>query len=1225
MGTASTTLVSGAAPEVWNTARVPSEKPVAAAAADHPLLSVVVPVYNVRDYLLACLESIARQTQPGLEVILVDDGSTDESGQMAEEFAAGRPSWSVVHVENGGLGRARNIGMDRAGADFIAFADSDDVVPRDAYELMLHAVRGSGSDLVSGGVLRFDGARTHSSGLHLRAVPTTRIRTHIRDTPSLIYDTTAWNKVFRRAFLVEQGLRFPEGVYYEDIPLTLRAHYLAASVDVIAEPVYLWRRRQTAEQSITQRRSETQNLVDRMAAVRSIDDFLVQTGEKRGKKVHDTKVLTLDMPLFIDVLHEGSVGFQDRVVELCADYLPGVDPGLVAKLTPLRQLQYHLILHGLRGHLVDLQDQIRQPGALINVVREGLHLYADLPYRGDPVVGAPDSLYEVTRSQPLVTGIRDVRWENGGLVVDGHAYIHRVSDAGPLSAVHRLQLRRIGMDEDLRARVPSTRVRRLDLTAKTRTHGVSYTGAGFLARIPSEPLHPPNGCDAVEFELLAQVAAPSARRGSAVSGPLPSRARHPARAFLGEDLLVVPGYRGRRFRIGVRRVAAVLVGADIDDHAVSIRLRSVAGFDLSGAALHLRRLDSVSGVTVPLEPVDGEEVRAVVAVDDLEIHESSLNERDWRIWLVCPLRPGDPAVSAATAEELVSDASAYEGDDADRQYPAGARVAPLHLSPELPEAIGLARGRRVIIGQAGLRGALLSDTRTGPVLTDFAVDDDGMHLSGLTAGSAATALVLAAASDRLTVPMVVRDGRWAASVPADGPPGRAVLRWLQSGRWSVLVTTDEPNQPDVPVRASSRAEQELRPAEERATVSAALTSDADHEVSLVVDNGGVWSDRGKLNRERARKVHYRVARRMPLEDTVLFEAWKGRQYSDNPRAVYEELVRRGDPRRMVWAVEHHGVETPPGAETVITGGRDYFRHLGRARWVVSNDAMPTHFIKRDGARYGQTWHGTPLKRIGFDIENLQMSNRNYLVQFAREVTKWDALVSPNPFSSQIFARAFHYAGPVLEIGYPRNDVFFREADRELRTTAVRERLALPAGKKVILYAPTWRDNQYDNSGRYQFSMKLDLERLYREMGEEAVLLIRGHQLVAERVDTSLFGGFARNVSTYPDISDLYLVADVLITDYSSVMFDYVNTGRPMIFYTYDLETYRDDLRGFYFDFEAEAPGPLLGHTEEVIDALRSLDEVSSESAGRYAAFRARFAGLEDGYASARFIDQFLMA
>lgn len=138
-----------------------------------PSLSVVVPIYNVSDYLVACLESLVAQTLGGLEVILVDDGSTDGSGAMADEFAAGREGWRVLHVENGGLGRARNIGMDASTGEFVAFVDSDDLIPRDAYELMLHAVSESGSDMVCGGVLRFDGASTFNSPLHRRAITRT--------------------------------------------------------------------------------------------------------------------------------------------------------------------------------------------------------------------------------------------------------------------------------------------------------------------------------------------------------------------------------------------------------------------------------------------------------------------------------------------------------------------------------------------------------------------------------------------------------------------------------------------------------------------------------------------------------------------------------------------------------------------------------------------------------------------------------------------------------------------------------------------------------------------------------------------------------------------------------------------------------------------------------------------------------------------------------------------
>jgi len=1156
-----------------------------------PALSVVVPIYNVSDYLVACLESLAGQTLADLEVVLVDDGSTDGSGAIAEEFAAGRDGWTVLHVENGGLGRARNIGLDHSGADYVAFVDSDDLVPRDAYELMLHAVSESGSDLVVGGVLRFDGARAFQSPLHRRAIQRTQMRTHIHRTPSLIYDTTAWNKVYRRAFLAEHGLRFPEGVYYEDIPLTLPAHFLASSVDVLADPVYLWRERQTAVQSITQRRAETKNLSDRMAAVTAVDDFLVERGDEAGKAVHDAKVLTIDIPLFIDVLHEGDDAFREQVVALAGDYLSRVPARSIAALPPVRRLQYHLISRGMLAELLEVQAWYRVPANRGNFVRHGVRLYADLPFRTDPTKGIPSSVYETTRSQPLRTGVRDVRWDGDTLLVEGHAFIHRVAEATPASSVRRFQLRRVGAPASERTRVRSRRVRRPDLTALTTGVAVSYDAAGFQARISRQHLLLPAGVDEAHHELLAQVAAPSARRGSSVGNPELGPGRFPRRRLLARDQLVVPGYRGRVLDIAVHRVTALLEAVEVDGEAITVRLRRTAG-EWPPTDLHLRRTDALHGLRVPLT-VAGHGATATLSADQLEVRSSSFGTREWVLGLV------------------------------DHEAPEAAAPAALHLAPEMEDVFNSCRGRSLVVRQ-GDDGARLFDARPGPVVTDFAWRGDGLHLTGVVGGAPMVSLTMTTGEGSAhTIPVAVDGEWWTAHLPATGEPGSGALRWLEPGRWRLSLTTDDEGQRERAVRTSSTVEGRLGEEGRVEGIRYLLRSDSRHELQLVVDAFGDYRDRGALHRERNRRYHYRLQRRLPLRDTIFFEAWKGRQYSDNPRAVFEELQRAGDPRECVWAVKDLSVEVPEGVTRVLTGSRDYYRHLARSRWVVSNDSMPTHYVKREGSRYAQTWHGTPLKRIGFDIENIQMSNKDYLTQFARDVAKWDTLVSPNAFSTEILGRAFRYAGEILEIGYPRNDIFHRPELAEPQAAATRRRLGLPEGRRVILYAPTWRDNDYDAAGRYQFTMKLDLERLHRAFGRDSVLLVRGHQLVASQVDSTMFGGFVRNVSSYPDIRDLYLVADVLITDYSSVMFDFVNTGRPILFFTWDLEEYRDSLRGFYFDFEAEAPGPLLLESSQVIDSLERLDEVSAKYADRYAAFREKYTGLEDGKAARRFIDSFL--
>ena len=344
---------------------------------------------------------------------------------------------------------------------------------------------------------------------------------------------------------------------------------------------------------------------------------------------------------------------------------------------------------------------------------------------------------------------------------------------------------------------------------------------------------------------------------------------------------------------------------------------------------------------------------------------------------------------------------------------------------------------------------------------------------------------------------------------------------------------------------------------------------------------------------------------------ILFESWHG-AYNDSPRAISEELRRRGADFEHVWAVAADTPDLPEGTTAVEPESLAYLEALGRAAYVITNNTMPGYFRKKPATTYVQTWHGTPLKRIAFDIPGRSPANPpKYMRNLRRDIAAWDYLVSPNPFSTEVFRRAFRFGGEILETGYPRNDVL-NSPERDAIRDRVRAALGIEAGVRAILYAPTWRDDA-------TFSLELDVAELLRRLGDGYVLLLRAHQLVADTVAADPRPGLI-DVSAYPDNRDLYLAADALITDYSSAMFDFAVTAKPILLFTYDLERYRDDLRGFYFDFEAEAPGPLLATTAEVIDALAELDAVGERHRSAYDAFRERFCGLEDGCASARVID-----
>lgn len=351
------------------------------------------------------------------------------------------------------------------------------------------------------------------------------------------------------------------------------------------------------------------------------------------------------------------------------------------------------------------------------------------------------------------------------------------------------------------------------------------------------------------------------------------------------------------------------------------------------------------------------------------------------------------------------------------------------------------------------------------------------------------------------------------------------------------------------------------------------------------------------------------------DNWVFCESFFGKSYSDSPKYVYEYLQKNYPGKyRFVWVIDNKKSKIPYKHKKVKRFSIRYCYYLARCKYYIFNSRQPVWIKKRKGNVFLQTWHGTPLKKLVFDLEDINSATPRYKKQTYKQSRSWDYLIAANQYSSDIFRRCFMYDKVMLETGYPRNDIMHwynkEEIARELK-----EKLGIPKDKKTILYAPTWRDDEYYTKGQYKFSLKLDLNLMRERMGDEYVILLRTHYFIADSLDVTGLEDFAFNFSDYDDISELYLISDYLITDYSSVFFDYANLKRPMLFFTYDLEKYRDVLRGFYIDIEEELPGPLLFTTEEIIDAFGRIDEIEEEYRDKFHVFYEKYCSWEDGHAS----------
>lgn len=351
----------------------------------------------------------------------------------------------------------------------------------------------------------------------------------------------------------------------------------------------------------------------------------------------------------------------------------------------------------------------------------------------------------------------------------------------------------------------------------------------------------------------------------------------------------------------------------------------------------------------------------------------------------------------------------------------------------------------------------------------------------------------------------------------------------------------------------------------------------------------------KCSERRYRKY----VKKYPVEShTVVFEAYMGRKYSCSPRAMFEAMCADEGYRdyKKVWMFtdpeKYKWLEKYPNTILVKYRSEDYYRYYACAGVWITNYLLSYGIEKRPGQIYVQTWHGTPLKKIGCDVPRLDLSKKERertCREYKREGQMIDFMPSPSSFYTEKVKSAFCLGSQakVLELGYPRNDALFGYGEEKCE--GIKRALGIAADKKVILYAPTWRQNQHVAGEGFTYKLGIDFDRMKARLGDKAVILFRTHYFISNSFDFSRYGDFIKDVSAYDEINDLYLVSDLLITDYSSVFFDYANLERPILFYMYDYEAYREEMKDFYFGIDI-LPGPVIKKEQDISGEVEALLE-----------------------------------
>ena len=1135
-----------------------------------PLLSIIVPIYNVEKYLNACLKCLENQDLQSIEVILIDDGSTDTSAAIAQRYAAKHAHFYYHRQVNTGLAGARNAGVSKARGKYIAFLDSDDMVYRNTYKLMVDTLEASGSDFVASSYNRYSRGSDVPAGRWIQqAHDQAKVGTTLAESPEILVSQVAWNKVFRRSFWDATQLKFPVGKLYEDQPVSTRAFALSRGFDILPNRLFRWRIRDEGA-SITQESHTLPNLQHQIGAW---DDSLEILQEISPLAADERRrmLLSNDIPrLLLQSENSDDAGAYLSTIRAAAQrYVDRVADG-----TALRDVRVqHKIAYEylFEGGTTSLQAYIKSTRFNFNEIpilgssTEPPHADLDSFLAALELPVTHDNTLGQTQFLPVFT-VRSWVPREDFFEVEGWAFI---TNHDATIYPRRLTIEAVNLDTGARHALETVDRYAAEANLGSGSAFCDYRSAGYTARLPYAALS--NHGRWVIEATIAQgdqeetVAARKLRGG--IASHLPSVVNDEARidvaydAFLGITMTVASRHP---YRVSVLE----------SDEVLAFRLPDGGPWEKAQIIF----TDANAGEKVVVSPTrQGDEWLAIVP-DDLPENDSFTGARDIEIRYKLQDAGAKPF-------ELVSSSSAIVGS---RQIRATRR-----LNAKVVEYQNTAIVRSVAIsdGKLWLEFDHIA-SRLSPSIV-FNLSSNKVNLDGAVHFSSHQE-----AGSRLTIAIDISTAQW-----------RTGAKTLPLGKYSITGRT-----PHGPIHFKPHKSLiSSIPVLYQDEFTRAWVDVSAQRVAINVESP-VAPETLSAHGQRVLKDEYRTST-APIEpNSYLMRTYYGETATCNALALSEFVLANVPESTVYWAVKDYSVPVPSGSIPVIVNSEEWYQAFAIAQVYVDNVHQPDYSNKRPGQVYVQTMHGYPFKLMGHGYWTKARYPHSRIESFDRRALEWDLFVSPAAYASPLLAKEFKYPHAMLEIGYPRNDIYFEERGQDIREQT-RKRLGVRAAQTVVLYAPTWRDGVSTSEFKSERVDFVDYQDVARELGDDYVLLVRGHQMSA-RVENRLgSAGQVIDVTDYPEIRDLILASDMAVLDYSSLRFDYVLTGRPMVYLVPDLATYVAD-RGWLFDYEPTTAGPQAINHESLVDSLRTGDLATTERD----TLQANLMELEDGQATQRLFD-----
>ena len=1149
-------------------ARVPPQPTVM------PLLSVVVVATDAESYLDECLRSLRSQTIKRFEVLVVDNGSTDATAAVAEQAADKDPRFKVIRSPRLGVAASRNAGARLARGTFLAFVDATDTVPHPAYRTMINMLRQTGSDFAAGSVRTVVRGRMRRPSWSTLSHDLDRPALTISEFPLAMLDTSATNKIFRKHFWDTMVGGFPTSMT-SDARTIVGAMLRAKQFDLLQTVSYVQRQRLAPGQLLPDPLTASE-LQSRLESSWAIWEQLKATGNSTIAGTWLGGWIDGDLGDLAADAHRADADYRDQLEEAAQQYLALADDTAWRQVRADRKLRLRLIANGRWTDLEQLVHHTALYGSIPPTTVSDGRVYAaaaELPGSA----GAPLLSLELSESQTALSGcVEHITWQDQRLEVHGWAFIRGLD-----LSTETPELTAALVEPDTGHSHPCE-VTQLHKAAANEWAGFRYQDiapGGFIVGIDTQHLDRIAG----RWQLQLTVRAHGVKRTGPLQAVAPGGAGHLmwGRDFRGtEDIYrVVPKLDPQLgFVVHVRpeRVQASRLSTNGAGAAEGV-LRLVD--DELGALVSVLAVSSFGRVEAALDRSGADGFQSF----QLEMPVGVGTARAWELRAV-DLHGNEHRVSWPTEQ--------------DQDRPIG-------------DGRGNACWQRTITGYCNLMTDWTAAEAENVTVTQDDVTID-IRLIGLQP-SDCTGAQLSSRSANVAVRRVE---------PA--PEGVRLIFPLSAGRWGgpelPLPTENYRVELTSGVRVVCSARFAGRVPQQGSTSNHSYRLTRNRRGELVIGLAAPLADdeRSRVAQERL-SVAYQQSSFAPT-DTVLFQSYRGEFATDSQLAIHAVLRERRPDLELLWGVLDRSVAIPEGGRALLIESREWYAALGSSRYLCPNIEFERYFRKRPYQRYLQTFHGYPFKSMGISLWRVQGRPESVIdKECTRRSGAWDAIVVPESFCVDLYRQEYRFTGDALVTGYPRNDALLAADTASVRARVLTQ-LGIDPDQIVVLYAPTWRDTVATSPWTAKLFEGLDLEALARRLGDRYAVVVRGHNYNLREGFAPLTGK-VWDVSSYPEINELLLAADVAVLDYSSVRFDWLITGKPVVFFVPDLEEYLSS-RKVLFDYSPTAPGPLLANTAEVAEALLDLDSVISEYAAARELFNKEFNRLHDGHAAERVVNAF---